>query len=54
MLTAPLAGYSAAVYITRMEILAITASPVPVPGALWLFGPGLLGLASFGRRKKSA
>jgi len=28
-----------------------TASPVPVPAALWLFGSGVLGLAGVGRRK---
>ena len=29
------------------------ASPVPVPGAILLFGSGLLGLAGFARRKKT-
>jgi hypothetical protein len=30
----------------------LTASAVPLPGAFWLFGPGLLGLAALGRRLK--
>jgi hypothetical protein len=29
-------------------------SPVPVPAAVWMFGPGLLGLIGIGRRKKTA
>ena len=29
----------------------LTTSPVPVPAAAWLFGSGLLGLASIARRK---
>lgn len=29
----------------------ITASPVPVPGAVWLFGSAVVGLVSFYRRK---
>ena len=33
--------------------LNITTTPVPVPAAVWLMGSGLLGLFSFGRRKKS-
>ncbi len=28
-------------------------APVPLPGAAWLFGAALLGLAGFGRRRKS-
>ena len=31
-----------------------TVSAVPVPAAVWLFGSGLIGLAGFARRKKSA
>ncbi len=30
----------------------LTYSAVPVPAALWLFGSGILGLASIGRRRK--
>ena len=29
-------------------------NPVPVPGAVWLFGTGLLGLTILGRRRKAA
>ncbi len=29
-------------------------SPVPLPAAAWLFGPGFLGLIGFSRRKKTA
>ncbi len=29
----------------------ITASPVPVPGAAWLFGSAIVGLIGYGRRK---
>lgn len=31
--------------------LNISTSPVPVPAAVWLFGSGLLGLMSYGRKK---
>jgi hypothetical protein len=31
--------------------LAAAASAVPIPGALWLFGSGLLGLIGISRRK---
>jgi hypothetical protein len=34
--------------------LNIATSPVPVPAAAWLFGSGLLGLMSYGRKKKQA
>jgi hypothetical protein len=32
----------------------IAASSVPVPAAVWLFGSGLIGLASFSRRKNKS
>jgi hypothetical protein len=32
----------------------ITASPVPVPGAVWLFGSAVVGLVSFCRRKTAS
>lgn len=35
-------------------LLTPQAVPVPVPGAVWLLGSGLLGLAGVSRRKKSA
>lgn len=31
--------------------LTMTTSPVPVPGAVWLFGSAIAGLVGFGRRK---
>jgi len=34
------------------EDVTVTASAVPVPAAVWLFGSGLLGLVGFARRKK--
>jgi probable HAF family extracellular repeat protein len=36
------------------EAWLATISPVPVPGAIWLFGSGLLGLVGMARRKKAA
>jgi len=30
--------------------LVIVMDPVPLPGAVWLLGSGLLGLAGIGRR----
>ncbi|AEG01144.1 VPLPA-CTERM sorting domain-containing protein [Methylomonas methanica] len=35
-------------------IANLTVQPVPVPGAVWLFGSAMAGLAGFGRRKKGA
>lgn len=37
-------------------VLNISSAPaaVPIPAAMWLFGSGLLGLISYGRRKKLA
>jgi hypothetical protein len=32
--------------------LVRTASPVPVPAAIWMFGAGLIGISGFIRRKK--
>lgn len=34
--------------------LSISASPVPVPAAVWLFGSALAGLGAIGRRKDKA
>ena len=33
---------------------SITAAPVPVPGAVWLFGSAVAGLIGFGRKSKIA
>jgi hypothetical protein len=38
---------------TQFLMANITAVPVPVPAALWLFGSGLLGLAGFAKRKRT-
>ena len=35
-------------------LVNVTASAVPVPAAVWLFGTGLLGLAGLAKRKKAA
>jgi len=35
----------------RPTVAFSSASPVPVPAAVWLFGSGLLGLMGFARRK---
>lgn len=34
--------------------MTLTTSPVPVPGAVWLFGSALAGLVGYGRRKHLA
>lgn len=36
-----------------LDYAEITASPVPVPGAIFLFGPALLGLVGLGRKRKA-
>jgi hypothetical protein len=35
------------------ELVAVSAAPVPVPAAFWLFGSALSGLAGLGRRKRA-
>lgn len=37
----------------RVAAVTMDIAPVPVPGAAWLLGSGLLGLAGLGRRKRS-
>jgi len=34
--------------------LAVTAAPVPLPAAAWLFGSALAGFTAFGRRRRTA
>jgi hypothetical protein len=36
----------------KIDNVMVTATVVPVPAAVWLFGSGLLGLAAFARRKR--
>ena len=36
------------------HITSLTAAPVPIPAAVWLFGSGLLGLIGIAKRKKAA
>jgi hypothetical protein len=35
-------------------VVGATVSAVPVPAAVWLFGTGIIGLVSFGKRKHTA
>ena len=39
--------------LNEIADVSLTTSAVPVPAAVWLFGSGLIGLASFARRKKA-
>lgn len=36
---------------TNANALAVTSSPVPIPGAVWLLGTGLLGIAGLRRAR---
>ena len=38
---------------TMLDNLTFTASPVPVPAAVWLFGSGIMGLFGAARMKKA-
>ena len=45
------AGFTTVGYTVHLEGV-VSASAIPVPAAVWLFGSGLLGLAGVARRKK--
>lgn len=47
-------GTSASDAAHLTDAFAFTLSSVPIPGAAWLFGSGLLGLVGMARRKKAA
>lgn len=38
--------------LSGTELISIFTTPIPVPGAVWLFGSGLIGLGALLRRKK--
>jgi hypothetical protein len=61
--TLPLGSILTAFVVTCLEACATTSTAqsesllvnqVPIPGAAWLFGTGLLGLATLNRRRKAA
>ena len=41
-------------YLLDQDNMFATASPVPIPAGVWLFGSGLIGLIGISRRKKAA
>ncbi len=45
-------GFGDVRFYTHLEGI-VTAAPVPVPAAVWLFGSGLAGLLGLARRRKS-
>lgn len=46
-------GWSTSVYDINYPYASFTASTVPVPAAMWLFGSGLLGLMGIARHRKA-
>lgn len=50
----PWGGYTNTPFYLDSVSLNITPSAVPLPGAAWLFGSGLLGLIGFSKRRKAA
>jgi hypothetical protein len=51
--TVYLGGYQAAFWNAGVDgyVANISTAPVPVPGAVWLFGSAMAGMVGFGRRK---
>ena len=45
---------STAGWISSLSSGTVSASVVPVPAAVWLFGTALIGLIGFGKRRKAA
>lgn len=46
-------GFNAAGGVGSAKFAGSTLVPIPLPAALWFFGPGLIGLLSIARRKGS-
>ena len=40
--------------VPAFDNTSMSVNAVPVPAAVWLFGPGLIGLIGIARRKKTA
>ncbi|MEJ2687975.1 MAG: VPLPA-CTERM sorting domain-containing protein, partial [Gammaproteobacteria bacterium] len=49
----PNPGYNYAPNTSSLTLTSAALSTVPLPGAAWLFGSGLVGLVGIGRRSKS-
>jgi len=48
-----LGGTTDALSTYTATIMTVSASPVPVPGAIWFLGTGMFALVGFGRRKSA-
>jgi hypothetical protein len=48
-----LGGHGSWAYLDGIEIVPPTQHPVPIPGAIWLLGSGLIGLAGTRRKFKN-
>jgi len=45
--------FNAKTFGSNHPLFVVTAAPVPVPAALWLFGSGIVGLVGLARRKRA-
>jgi len=54
ILGGPFNGVTAYWHLEGQLLNATSVPPVPVPGAVWLFGSGLVGLIGISRKKKSS